>query len=40
MYTNGGGLMRRVVVERVGGGGKGYAVGVRISMEAYLFPGE
>lgn len=33
---NGGGLMRQVMVGRVGGSGKGYSVWVCISMEAYF----
>lgn len=33
---NGGGLMMTVMVGRLGGRGKGYAVGVCISMKAWL----
>lgn len=33
---NGGGLIRTVMVGRVGGREKGYAVGVCISMKAWL----
>lgn len=34
--SNDGGLMKRVMVVKVGGRGKGYALGVYIQIEAWL----